>query len=141
AMMRTWYTTRPCMPANKSHINLCVVDSTWEASEGYVLDTDDFVEAWAKNDHLGCEIYYQYNGSVHKYRPDFIARLRNGDKILIEVKGQETDRDRAKRAAVEDWVRAVNREGSFGTWHHVTIRQPQDLRAYLAQRASARAAS
>jgi type III restriction enzyme len=33
--MGTWYTGKPCAPATRSHINFCVFDSTWEATEAY----------------------------------------------------------------------------------------------------------
>ena len=51
----------------RSHINCCVYDSTWEASDAFVLDHADEVSAWAKNDHLGFEIIYIYRGVVRKY--------------------------------------------------------------------------
>ena len=44
------------------------------------------VAAWVKNDHLGFEIPYLYQGVVHKYRPDFLARLTNGDMLILETK-------------------------------------------------------
>ena len=31
--MTTWYTGKPCAHTARSHINACVYDSTWEASE------------------------------------------------------------------------------------------------------------
>ena len=62
--MRTWYTGRPCEWAKRSHINFCVYDSTWEASEAFILDHDQNVEAWVKNDHLGFEMLYVYKGVV-----------------------------------------------------------------------------
>jgi hypothetical protein len=31
--MSTWYTGRPCERTDHSHINFCVYDSTWEATE------------------------------------------------------------------------------------------------------------
>ena len=34
--MRSWYTGRPCELTKHSHINFCVFDSTWEASEAYL---------------------------------------------------------------------------------------------------------
>src|SRR5207248_8925927 len=37
--MPTWYTSRPCGRTSRSHINFCVYDSTWEASEAFVLDS------------------------------------------------------------------------------------------------------
>ncbi len=36
--MRTWYTGKPCERTKKSHINVCVYDSTWEASDAFQLD-------------------------------------------------------------------------------------------------------
>ena len=29
--MRTWFTGKPCEYTERSHINFCVYDSTWEA--------------------------------------------------------------------------------------------------------------
>ena len=43
--MRPWYTGRPCEWAKRSHVNFCVYDSTWEASEAFTLDHDPHVEA------------------------------------------------------------------------------------------------
>ncbi len=58
--MRPWYTGKPCERTRKSHINVCVYDSTWEASDAFVLDHSDAVSAWVKNDHLGFEVLYGY---------------------------------------------------------------------------------
>ena len=46
--MRPWHTRKPCEHTVKSHINLCVYDSTWEASDAWVLDNSEHVEAWVK---------------------------------------------------------------------------------------------
>ena len=51
--MGTWYTGKPCERTERSHINFCVYDSTWEASEAFELDHNRDVAAWVKNDHLG----------------------------------------------------------------------------------------
>ena len=37
--MRTWYTGKPCERTCRSHINMCVYDSTWEASDAFVWTT------------------------------------------------------------------------------------------------------
>ena len=76
--MRTWYTGKPCEYTKRSHINFCVYDSTWEAAEAFELDRNDTVDAWVKNDHLGFEVLYVYQGVVRKYRPDFLIRLKTG---------------------------------------------------------------
>lgn len=69
-----------------------------------------------KNDHLGFEIRYIYAGGVAKYRPDFLIRLLKGKTLVLEVKGNNTDRDKTKRAAMREWVEAVNADGRFGVW-------------------------
>ena len=64
--IRTWFTGKPCAPTARSHINFCVFDSTWEASDTFALDHAPEVEAWVKNDHLGFEVFYVHRGVVRK---------------------------------------------------------------------------
>ena len=97
--MSTWYTGKPCERTDHSHINFCVYDSTWEAAEAFELDHSPDVSAWVKNDHLAFEILYIHRGVVRKYRPDFLIRMAGGEHIVLEVKGQDTDQDRALSAA------------------------------------------
>jgi type III restriction enzyme len=131
--MRTWYTSKPCQRTRKSHINVCVYDSTWEASDAFVLDNSSAVSAWAKNDHLGFEVPYVYRGVVRKYRPDFLVRLANGDMLILETKGQDTELDRVKRRYLEEWVQAVNTHGAFGRWQWKVARHPGEIRDILLQ--------
>jgi type III restriction enzyme len=112
--MRTWYTGKPCEYIKKSHINFCVFDSTWEASEAFALDHNLNVESWVKNDHLGFEILYIFEGVVRKYRPDFIIKLKTGGFLILETKGQDTQRDKTKRRFLDEWVKTVNQDGGFG---------------------------
>ena len=131
--MRTWYTGKPCGVAGRSHINYCVYDSTWEASEAFALDRAPDVAAWVKNDHLGFEIYYVYRGVVGKYRPDFLIRLASGDMLVLETKGQDSDKDRTKRRFLDEWVQAVNAHGGFGKWHSDVSKNPADISDILAR--------
>ncbi|HOP78358.1 MAG TPA: DEAD/DEAH box helicase family protein [Thermogutta sp.] len=133
AEMRTWYTGKPCERTKKSHINVCVYDSTWEASAGYVLDNSDEVAAWVKNDHLGFEIFYLYQGVVRKYRPDFLVRLINGDHLVLEIKGQNTEQDEQKRKYLEEWCQAVTAHGGFGRWQCDVVRSPGEIHQVLAR--------
>jgi len=125
--MRTWYTGKPCERTKKSHINVCVYDSTWEASDAFALDDSDAVGAWVKNDHLGFEIFYVYRGVVRKYRPDFLARLANGKMLVLETKGQDTEQDKVKRRYLEEWTQAVNAHGGFGQWYAAVARNPGEI--------------
>ena len=114
--MPAWYTTKPCAPGVHSHISACVFDSTWEAHAAQKLDNDPRVAAWAKNDHLGFEVHYLFQGAPHRYRPDFLVRLADGAMLILEVKGQDSQREEAKRAGLSEWIAAVNEHGGFGRW-------------------------
>ena len=131
--MRTWYTGKPCGPTARSHINFCVFDGTWEASDAFVLDHASEVSAWVKNDHLGFEVFYVHRGVVRKYRPDFLIRLTSGDMLVLETKGQDTDRERTKRAFLAEWVEAVNQHGGFGRWALDVALAPGDIHGILAR--------
>jgi type III restriction enzyme len=116
AEVNPWYTSKPVVLAERCHLNFCVADSTWEAQPTYLFDHHPNLEAWVKNDHLGFEIGYFYEGGFHKYRPDFLLRFTNGLQLLLEIKGQETTQDIAKRHYCEEWVQALNAHGGFGQW-------------------------
>ncbi|MBW2615295.1 MAG: DEAD/DEAH box helicase family protein [Deltaproteobacteria bacterium] len=129
--MKTWYTGKPCEYTKKSHINCSVFDSTWEASEAFELERNPNVDAWVKNDHLGFEIIYIFEGVVRKYRPDFIIRLKTGTFLILETKGQDTQRDKSKRAFLNEWVIAVNEQGGFGTWKWTVSKNPADVKIII----------
>ncbi|HUT95205.1 MAG TPA: DEAD/DEAH box helicase family protein [Thermoguttaceae bacterium] len=131
--MRTWYTGKPCERTKKSHINVCVYDSAWEASDAFVLDDSEDVVAWAKNDHLGFEILYVYRGVVRKYRPDFLVRLTHGEMLVLETKGQDTEQDKVKRRYLDEWAQAVNVHGGFGRWRCAVAKAPGEIRDILIQ--------
>ena len=105
-----------CEYTTRSHINFCVYDSTWEASEAFELDHNPAVEAWVKNDHLGFEVFYVHRGVVRKYRPDFIIGLKSGGYLVLETKGQDSEQDQTKRRFLDEWVNAVNGHSGFGHW-------------------------
>jgi type III restriction enzyme len=129
--MQPWFTRRPCEPAVRSHINLCVFDSKWEASEAFELDRNSNVTAWVKNDHMGFEILYAFKGVILKYRPDYLIRLTGGKMLVLEVKGQNSQQDATKRDFLGEWVQAVNTQGSFGVWASDVSLSPADLPGIL----------
>ncbi|MCY3629475.1 MAG: DEAD/DEAH box helicase family protein [Bacteroidetes bacterium] len=134
--MSTWYTSRPCELTKRSHINYCVFDSTWEASDSGILDASPEVDAWVKNDHLGFEILYAYRGVIRKYRPDFIIRLRSGNMLILETKGEETGQTRTKHKFLQEWVKAVNAHGGHGHWSCAISRAPGELTEILRKHAT-----
>ena len=135
--MATWYTGKPCHYTDRSHVNICVYDSTWEASEAFELDHSPSVDAWVKNDHLGFEVLYVYRGVVRKYRPDFIIRLKSGNLLVLETKGQPDEQSYSKRRALEQWTRAVNQHGGFGQWTSDVSINPGDIKDILDKHGNA----
>ena len=133
--MGIWYTGRPCARAARSHINFCVYDGTWEASEAFALDHAPEVAAWAKNDHLGFEVFYVHRGVVRKYRPDFLIRLQSGDMLVLETKGWDSEQNRTKRRFLDEWVNSINAHGGFGRWMWDVSRAPGDIQDILARHA------
>ena len=132
ADMQTWYTGKPCEHAKLSHINMCVYDSAWEASEAFELDRNPNVESWVKNDHLGFEILYIFNGVIRKYRPDFLIRMKSGTMLVLETKGQIDDQSRTKRRFLKEWTKAINQHGGFGHWEAAMSQHPSEVKAILA---------
>ena len=61
-------------------------------------------------------MFYIHRGAVRKYRPDFLIRMASGTTLVLEIKGQDSERDRTKRSFLDEWVRAVNAHGGFGHW-------------------------
>ena len=129
-------TARPCVGTTKSHISHVVLDApTWEHSVAYQLERIPEVVAYARNDHLDFTIPYEWQGVRHEYRPDYLIRWRGADgqevKVILEVKGFETEQDRQKEAAARRWVRAVNHHGEFGRWVFCLCRQPEKVAEVL----------
>lgn len=125
-------TVRPTVGTTKSHISHVVLDApTWEHSVAYRLERLPEVLAYARNDHLDFAIPYEFQGTRHEYRPDYIVRLARADRkilmLILEVKGFETEQDRAKEVAARRWVRAVNHHGEFGRWEFRVCRNPLRL--------------
>jgi type III restriction enzyme len=114
--MRTWYTTRVAEPTQRSQVSHIVVDSGWEKYAANVAETHPEVAAWVKNDHLGFHVLYLWNGAKRKFIPDLLIRFKSGKTLVLEIKGEDSPQDQAKRKALALWVDAVNAQRGFGTW-------------------------
>ena len=125
--MRTWYSTKPCHPTRKSQISHMVADSSWEQYSADLFERSEPVTAFAKNDHLGFQVYYLWNGARRRFIPDFLVRLANGRMLALEIKGEDSEQNRAKRAALDTWVKAVNAKGGFGQWCWDVAFQPAQI--------------
>jgi type III restriction enzyme len=125
-------TVRPCRATIKSHISHVVLDAkTWESSTAFYLETSPLVHSYARNDHLDMAIPYDYAGTQHDFLPDFLVRLTNGTMLILEVKGHETEQDRAKYEAARRWARAVTHWGEMGRWVFEPCKQPSQVKEIL----------
>jgi type III restriction enzyme len=125
-------TTKATKGTMKSHVSHVVLDSTWESSAAFFLEQSPRVLSYVKNDRLDFEILYEWQGGQHSYIPDFVVRLDDGMTWLVEIKGQDTEQDRAKWQGADKWVRAVNNHGGFGTWKHVVCKDASAIGRLLA---------
>ncbi len=130
AQMTTWWTSKvkPNQePIFKTQVNYIVSDSKQEHSTAKIIDECENVIAFAKNDHLGFAIYYNYQGVIHKYYPDFIIKLKSGKMLILEVKGYDDLQNKTKREFLNDWCKAINNQKQFGEWVWEVSFNPNDL--------------
>ena len=123
----------------KSEISHAVCDSDWEVRVARKLDLRDDVIGWVRNERLNWFIPWldenEQSAIWRRYLPDFAARVDDGDggvlNLAIEVKGEERESDRVKRAYSEDyWTPAVNAHGEFrdmGRWAYLYVTRPDKL--------------
>jgi type III restriction enzyme len=62
-----------------------------------------------------------------------IINSPNGKMLVLEVKRQSSQQDATKRDFLNEWVRAVNQYGGFGTWAADVSFSPADLTGILAK--------
>jgi len=125
--IRTWWTSKPCEPFDKTHINFVVVDSKWEFLEAKTINNSNVVKSFVKNDHLNFVVFYNFQGVVRRFFPDFIIKLKTGENLIVETKGQDNEQNKTKRAYLDEWCRAVNQHGGFGLWSWAVSFDPNDL--------------
>jgi len=122
---------------DRSHVNWIVTDQDWEAKFAQILDEPPDVTAYAKNHNLGFEIPYTREGEAHRYRPDFLIRLRGPvDEppvtLVVEVKGFRGHDAVLKAEAMRNkWIPAVNRLATHGRWGFAELRALHDFRPDL----------
>lgn len=130
-------TVRSCFATQNSHINQVVADTdTWEQVAAFRLERAvhaGVIRCYARNDHMGLYIPYEYQKVDHSYVPDFLVRVEDGFNLLLEIKGYEDEQTRAKHDAARKWVSAVNNWGKLGWWVFHVCRDPQLIQDQIAQ--------
>lgn len=125
---------KPVREAVRSHVNLVIVDSIWEASAADLLDSHPAIQAYIKNDGLNFTVPYLHNGKPSDYLPDFVIRLNEPDEqfLIVEVKGADWGGlAEVKAQAAHRWCAAVNATGEFGRWSYLLAYSIRELRLHL----------
>ena len=65
--------------------------------------------------------------------PDFLIRLANGKTLILEIKGEDSEQNRAKRSSLEVWAQGVNSKGGFGGWSWDVAFEPAQIQDILAK--------
>lgn len=120
-------TTRWQTDPRKCQINWVVCDSDWEAEFCRVAEAHSRVRAYVKNQGLGFEVPYLMGSNPHKYIPDFIVQVNDGQvskeglaeplNLIVEIKGFRGENAKEKANTMRSfWVPGVNNLGKFGRW-------------------------
>jgi type III restriction enzyme len=128
--MVNFHTGKTLHDVQRCHLNAAVFDSEWERQSAEMLGSHPAVAAWVKNDRLGLVVPYRKEGTLRKYLPDFLVELKNGDHLIVEIKGQVGDAA-IKKAAAERWCRAVSNDGRYGKWAYRLCFGAEELRHVL----------
>jgi type III restriction enzyme len=141
----SFLTRKAVIETAKSHVNLVVLDgvkgNTWEQTIAGLLEEDPRVRSFVKNDHVGFDIPYVFEGRSHRYIPDFLVRLAVEREdvertLVIEVSGgRKSPGPTAVKAATarDQWCVAVNNDGVFGFWSYLEISTMFDAQRLIAQ--------
>lgn len=65
----------------------------------YLEMQTDHIFSYVRNDRPFLLIPYEYEGAQHHFEPDYVVRLRSGQTLILEMKGEEDEQDRQKYQA------------------------------------------
>ncbi len=135
----TW-TTDP----EKSHVNLVVTDSEWEAEFARVAEAHPAVLSYVKNQGLGLEVPYLKGASSHRYLPDFLLKINDGHgeenplNLIVEIKGFRDEDAQQKALTMHTyWIPGINHLATHGRWAFLEITQPFSMESDLSDHINA----
>ncbi|OGA55006.1 MAG: hypothetical protein A3F77_18665 [Betaproteobacteria bacterium RIFCSPLOWO2_12_FULL_67_28] len=80
-------------------------------------------------------MYYLWNGARRRFVPDFLVRIASGKTLVLEIKGEDSEQNRAKCSALDAWVKGVNAKGGIGTWFWDVVFQPAQIQDIMRKHA------
>lgn len=94
----------------KSAYSLERYDSSWEKEYMAELEEDNDVDRWTKQ-HGILIPYLAENNEYKNYRPDFLVQYVNGDKKIIELKGNHLLKNEDTKRKTEQGRKWCKRRG------------------------------
>lgn len=120
--------------ARKCHVNWAVLDSEWEVEFCRVAESHPKVVSYVKNQNLGLEVPYRWQGEMRKYIPDYIVRIDDGRgpddllNLVVEIKGYRKEDAKEKANTMKTyWVPGVNHGGTHGRWAFAEFKQVYEI--------------
>jgi len=90
----------------KSAYNFEYYDSSWELEQMNFLEKDKEVIKWTKNHGIMIP-YWDENGKLRGFKPDFLIEYKNGVIELLEIKGKHLlPKFKRKMSAAQEWCKA-----------------------------------
>ena len=90
----------------KSPYSFEYYDSSWELELMNDLEKDKSVKKWTKN-HGIIIPYWDEDGKLRGFKPDFLVEKEDGSKELIEIKGRHLlPTFKRKSSAAQEWCKA-----------------------------------
>ena len=114
---------REYLVPKKSVFNRIVGDSHFELEFASFLERCGDAAAYARN-YLAVHFKLDYvnaDGDISNYYPDFVVKLADGSRVVVETKGQEDLDVPLKMARLKQWCEDVNAVQPNARWDFVYV--------------------
>ena len=133
-------TTKPVIETRKSHVNYVVGEKDSSMAEAVrVLEANEGVISYVRNQFLGFGIPYAAGEAVGSYPPTFVLKVcgKSGGVVNLIVELQQWDGDKKgnvlvkREAAFDFWIPAANNLGKFGKWDILEVNDISEFETAL----------
>jgi type III restriction enzyme len=69
-------------------------------------------------------------------RPSRMEYSAGGTTLALEIKGTDSPQNKAKRDALNEWVKAINAAGGFGRWTWDVAFKPSEVQDIITKHAA-----
>jgi type III restriction enzyme len=127
--------------SERCHINWALYESDWEAEFCRVAESHPRVKSYVKNNGLGFEVPYLFEGETLRYYPDFIVLVDDGHgdedllHLIVEIKGYRRENAKAKKMTMDTyWIPGVNNLKQYGRWAFAEFKEVHKIESDFESR-------